>query len=73
MKDSELFKKYGEIYVHIVHLQRYLESCLTDLQKIGMVRDHFLLDREDLDLLIACLRIIKEEIHDAKEVLNNDH
>lgn len=50
MKDSELFKKYGEIYVHIVHLQLYLESCLTDLQKVGMIRDHFLLDREYLDL-----------------------
>ena len=65
MNDSELLKKYGEIYVQIAHLQRYFESCLTDLQKVGMLRDCFLLDRNDLDLLIECLRIIKEEIHDG--------
>lgn len=62
MRDSELLAKYGEVYVKITHMQRYLEQCLADLQKQAIVRDCFLLDDKDLELLIACLRIIKEEI-----------
>ena len=62
MKDTELLAKYGEVYVQITHMQRYLEKCLADIQKQSRVRDCFLLDDKDLELLIACLRIIKEEI-----------
>ena len=65
MIDSELKKKYGELYVHIEHLQRYLERCNIALEKQRILRDCFILDDKDLELLIACLRIIKEEIHDG--------
>ena len=70
MRDSELKKEYGELYVQIVHLQRYLEKCNIALEQQGRLRDLFILDDKDLQLLIACLRIIKEEIHDG--VFQND-
>lgn len=65
MRDSEIKKTYGELYLHINHVQRYFERCIIALEEQGIIRDHFMLDVEDLELLIACLRIIKEEIHDG--------
>ena len=71
MRDSEIKKKYGELYLHIVHLQRYLETCIIVLEEQGRVRDHFILDDKDLQLLIACLRIIKEDIKEDNYDSNN--
>ena len=71
MSDSEIKKKYGELYLYIVHVQRYLEKCLIALEEQGRVRDHFILDVKDLELLIACLRIIKEDIKEDNYDSNN--
>lgn len=71
MSDSEIKKKYGELYLHIAHVQRYLEKCLIALEEQGRVRDHFILDVKDLELLIACLRIIKEDIKEDNYDSNN--
>ena len=71
MSDSEIKKKYGELYLYIVHVQRYLEKCLIALEEQGRVRDHFILDVKDLELLIACLRIIKEDIKEDNHDSNH--
>ena len=55
MRDKD--ENYYKIYSHITYLQNYLNDIMQDQGT------HLILSNEDLELIVACLRIIKEEIY----------